>query len=166
MLIRRPSRIGGTDRLTLGLAAGAVATAGTVLIGQVARMARRRQAAASADAGVIETAEHALEAATQATQDTVTVAIEGYAAAPKRETVLFNILSGFSGGFALMRFSTPGASAAAGGRWATCGVGGRHVHHFVPGILTRVRWPAAPDSSPRASGSSRSSRCRSAPGSA
>ena len=52
MFIRRPSRISGTDRLTLGLAAGAVATAGTVLIGQVARMARRRQAAASGDAGV------------------------------------------------------------------------------------------------------------------
>ena len=121
--------------MTLGLAAGAVATAGTVLIGQVARMARRRQAAASADAGVIETAEHALEAATQATQDTVTVAIEGYAAAPKREAVLFNVLSGFSAGFALMRFSAWGIR---GGWWplGNVRVGGRHVHHFVPGILT------------------------------
>ena len=52
---------------------------------------------------MIETAEHALEAATQATQDTVTVAIEGYVAAPKGETILFNMLSGFVGGFALMR---------------------------------------------------------------
>ncbi len=121
--------------MTLGLAAGAVATAGTVLIGQVARMARRRQAAASGDAGVIETAEHALEAATQATQDTVTVAIEGYAAAPKREAVLFNVLSGFSAGFALMRFSAWGIR---GGWWplGNVRVGGRHVHHFVPGILT------------------------------
>ena len=98
-------------------------------------MARRRQAAAPGDAGVIETAEHALEAATQATQDTVTVAIEGYAAAPKREAVLFNVLSGFSAGFALMRFSAWGIR---GGWWpfGNVRVGGRHVHHFVPGILT------------------------------
>ena len=57
---------------------------------------------------MIETAEHALGAATLATQDTVTVAIEGYRRRRRGETVLFNILTGFIGVFALMRVSTWG----------------------------------------------------------
>jgi len=132
---RRRRNRGRADRLTLGLAGAAIATSAAAFAGQFARMARRRTAGASADTGVIETAEHALEAATLATQDTVTVAIEGYVAAPKGETILFNMLSGFVGGFALMRLSTWGIR---NGWWPTSNVKvrGRHVHHFVPGILT------------------------------
>ena len=131
---RRRSR-GRADRLTVGLAGTALATSAAVFAGHVARMARRHQGGASADGGVIETAEHALEAATLATQDTVKVAIEGYSAAPKGETILFNILSGFVGGFALMRLSTWGIRS---GWWPSGNVRvrGRHVHHFIPGILT------------------------------
>jgi hypothetical protein len=76
---------------------------------------------------VIETAEHALG-------DSLTVAIEGYSAASRRETILFNLLSGFTGSFALMRLSTWGIRSG----WWPVGnvrVGGRHVHHFIPGIL-------------------------------
>ena len=63
------------------------------------------------------------------------VAIEGYVSAPKGETILFNMLSGFVGGFALMRLSTWGIR---NGWWPTSNVKvrGRHVHHFLPGILT------------------------------
>jgi hypothetical protein len=131
---RRRNR-GRADRLTLGLAGAALATSAAVFAGQFARMARRRTAGSSTDSDVIETAEHALEAATQATQDTVTVAIEGYVSAPKGETILFNMLSGFVGGFALMRLSTWGIR---NGWWPTSNVKvrGRHVHHFLPGILT------------------------------
>ena len=129
-------RRGRADRLTVALAAAAVGTAGTVLVGQVARMARRRVAGEDGPTGgVLESAEHALGAATQATQDSLTVAIEGYSAAPHRETVLFNLLSGFTGSFAIARLSTWGIRS---GWWPTGNVrvGGRHVHHFVPGILT------------------------------
>jgi hypothetical protein len=123
------------DRVTLGLAAAAVGTAGTVLAGQVARMARRRVAAAeSPPDGVLESAELAIGAATRATQDSVTVALEGYSAAPKSETVLFNILTGFTGSFALVRLSTWGMRSG----WWPLGnvrVGGRQVHLFVPWIL-------------------------------
>ena len=55
-----------------------------MLVGQVARLARRRLAEAEEAAessGVLASAEHALGAATQATQDSLTVAIEGYTAA-------------------------------------------------------------------------------------
>jgi hypothetical protein len=128
------------DRWVRGLAAAAVGTAGTVVGGELLRLARRRRRQAEADpeiatpAGVLETAELALFSTGQATQDTVTVALEGYAATPRHETVLFNLLSGFLGSFALMRLSTAGIRAG----WWPIGnvrVGGRHIHHFVPGIL-------------------------------
>jgi hypothetical protein len=122
------------DRLTLGLAGLAVATAGTVIAGELARLVRRRAQAADPPAGVIDTAEHAIATAGLATQDAVAVAVEGYEAAPRSETVLFNMLSGFVGGFALVRLSTAGIRSG----WWPAGnvrVGGRHIHHFVPGIL-------------------------------
>jgi hypothetical protein len=128
------------DRWVRGLAAVAVATAGTVVGGELYRLARRRVREAEADpeiespSGVIETAEMALASTGQATQDTVTVALEGYAATPRHETVLFNLLSGFLGSFAVMRLSTAGIRA---GWWplGNVNVRGRHIHHFVPGIL-------------------------------
>jgi hypothetical protein len=105
-----------------------------VLVAELARLARRRTSAAPEASSVLESAEHALGAATQATQDTVMVAVEGYSAAPRRETVLFNILTGFTGAFALVRLSTWGIR---GGWWpfGHVRVRGRHVHHFLPGIL-------------------------------
>jgi hypothetical protein len=126
---------GRADRLTLGLAAVAIGTAGTVIAGEVAKLTRRRvKEELPDDAPVLDTAEHAIGAAGLATQDTATVAIEGYEATPRGETVLFNMLSGFVGGFVFMRVSTAGIR---GGWWPTGNVtvGGRHIHHFVPGIL-------------------------------
>jgi hypothetical protein len=130
---RRHDRL-SADRVTLGLAAAAAATAGTVIAGQVARLARRRLAAEESSDSVLESAEHALGAATQAGRDSITVALEGYSAASKHETVLFNILTGFTGSFAAVRLSTWGIRS---GWWpfGNVHVRGRHVHHFVPGIL-------------------------------
>lgn len=133
-LVRR-RRVGSrADRVTLGLAALAVGTAGTVMAGEGLRMALRRGRAQPDAEGTIESAAQAIGTAGRATQDTVTVALEAYDAAPRRETVLFNLLSGFVGGFALMRLSTWGQR---GGWWpfGTMNLGGRHIHHFVPGIL-------------------------------
>lgn len=48
--------------------------------------------------------------------------------------MLFNLLAGFLGSFALVRLSTYGIRE----RWGpfrNVSVGGRHIHHFVPGIL-------------------------------
>ncbi len=120
--------------MTLGLAAAAVATAGTVIAGELARLTRRRVQDVDAPEGVIDTAEQALATAGMATQDAVAVAVEGYGAGNRSEMVLFNILSGFVGGFTLMRISTAGIR---GGWWPSGNVRlrGRHIHHFVPGIL-------------------------------
>ena len=98
----------GADRLTLGLAGLALATAGTVIGGELLRLARRRSEEAGSSAGMLDTAEQAAVVAGEAAQDTFFVAIEGYDATPRHETVLFNVLSGFLGGFALMRVSTLG----------------------------------------------------------
>ena len=122
----------------MGLAGLAIATAGSVLATEITRLARRRVRGSDSPngptpAGVLKTAEQALGTAGRATQDTVAVAIEGYEATPRHETVLFNLLSGFVLGFALMRLSTAGIR---GGWWPFGNVrlGGRHIHHFVPGI--------------------------------
>lgn len=97
-------------------------------------MARRRARTRAQPAGVLETAEQAIETAGRATGDTVAVAIEGYEAAPRRERALFNLLSGFVLSFALVRVST---HAMRDGWWPLGNVrlGGHHIHHFVPGIL-------------------------------
>jgi hypothetical protein len=111
----------------VGLAAVSLGGAGTVLVGQFGRMLRRR----AHDHG---DGEALVEAAPAAALDTVGVAVSGYTAGPRSETVLFNLLAGFLGAFTLVRISTWGIRD----RWwpfENVSVGGRHIHHFVPGIL-------------------------------
>lgn len=116
-----------SDKSTVALAAAAIGTAGVAVGGQFARMLRRRkQEHPESDA--------LLEVAPAAAVDTVSVAVDAYASAPRSETVLFNLLSGFLGSFALVRLSTWGIRD----NWWPLGnvkVQGRHIHHFVPGIL-------------------------------
>jgi len=100
---------------------------GVVLADQFSRMLRRR-------AHERRDHEPLREAAPAAAADTVGVAVRGYEAAPRSETVLFNLLAGFIGSFALVRLSTWGIRD----RWGpfrNVSIGGRHIHHFVPGIL-------------------------------
>jgi hypothetical protein len=122
------------DRLTLGLATVAVGTAGTVIATEVARLARRRVRPAAEPPVLHQGPERPLEATGRATQDAVAVLVEGYEATSRTEKVLFNMLTGFVSAFALVRLSTAGIR---GGWWPASNVslGGRHIHHFVPGIL-------------------------------
>jgi len=98
-----------------------------VIAGQFGRMLQRRRHERG-------DAEALAEAAPAAAADTVGVAVRGYAATPRSETVLFNLLAGFLGAFTLVRISTWGIRDS----WwpfENVSVGGRHIHHFVPGIL-------------------------------
>jgi hypothetical protein len=124
---REPKASERHERVTLGLAGVAIATAGSVLIGQIIKMARRRVRSPEAPEETL------LEATTAATRDSATVLVEGYDEGPHHERVLFNLLSGFVVTFGLVRLSTAGIR---GGWWPTGNVtvGGRHIHHFVPGI--------------------------------
>lgn len=140
MPLLRRSKQRDFDRVTFGLGAAALATAGTVVVGELMRLAKRRVREAEEDpevptpVGVLETAEQAIVSTQLATQDTARVVIQGYAATPRHETVLLNLLGGFVGSFALVRATTHGRRA---GWWPLGSVefGGRHIHHFVPGIL-------------------------------
>lgn len=122
----------GDEKLTVGLAGLAAGTVGAVIAGEFARRIRRR--AVEEGSAPVPRPGEALHVAAQATQDTVRVAIEGYESASRRETVLFNLLSGFAGAFAFARISTSGIRS---GWWplGNVSVGGRHIHHFVPGML-------------------------------
>jgi len=117
---------GHSERATVGLAAVALGAAGAVLAGQYGRMLQRRS---REDDG-----EGLVEAAPVAARDTVGVAVSGYAEAPRSETVLFNLLAGFLASFALVRISTWGIRDN-WGPFRNVSLGGRHIHHFVPGIL-------------------------------
>jgi hypothetical protein len=97
------------------------------MVGQFSRMFARRASEA-------HDPEALLESAPAAAADTVGVAVRGYEEAPRYETVLFNLLAGFLGSFALVRLST-WAIRDGRGPFRNVSIGGRHIHHFVPGIL-------------------------------
>jgi hypothetical protein len=118
-----------SERATVGLAAVAMVGAGAVIADQFGRLLARRAHEQRRDE------EHQLSLIpAEAARDTVAVAVRGYVAAPRSETVLFNLLAGFLGAFATVRLST-WAIRARVGPFRNVHVGGRHVHHFVPGIL-------------------------------
>ena len=117
----------------MGLAAVALLGAGAVLSDQFGRMLSRRarERRREEDGPQLTLSENLFEAAAK---DTVSVAVSGYTAAPHSETVLFNLLAGFLGSFATVRLSTLGIRAGRG-PFRNVHVRGRHIHHFVPGIL-------------------------------
>jgi hypothetical protein len=127
--VRTRARLGWarSERATVGLAAVALSGAGIVVAGQFSRMLARR-------ASTARDPEALLESAPAAAADTVGVAVRGYAEAPRSETVLFNLLGGFLGAFIVVRLST-WAIRDGRGPFRNVRIGGRHIHHFVPGIL-------------------------------
>jgi zinc transporter ZupT len=128
---RRASGLGerGAERVTVGLALLAVGTLGALVAGEVTRLVKRRR-----ESGEVPTPDTIVDVAGLATRDTIAVARRGLKATPHHETVLFNLLQGFLGAFAFARLSTWGIRH---GWWPSRNVvlGGRHIHHFVPGIV-------------------------------
>jgi hypothetical protein len=138
LLPRRSSELRALEgRLTKGLAVTAAAASGAVIAGEVTRRYRRRLAERHPDEGHAlrpDSTVEALQVAGQASQDTLLVALAGYDAASRRETTMFNLFSGFVGASLFVRVSTLGIRE---GWWPfdNVSVGGRHIHHYVPGIL-------------------------------
>src|SRR5436190_16974008 len=114
------------ERVTVGLAVFAGGSLGTLVTGELLRMARRRR-----ESDETATPASLVDAAGLATRDTLAVARRGIQATPHRETVLFNLLQGFLGAFAIARISTWGIRS---GWWPfeNVRVSGRHIHHFIP----------------------------------
>ena len=122
-----------SERATVGLAAFALGAAGAVAAGQFSRMLARRAAERSPDDALLDP-EALIGSAPAAAADTVGVAVRAYAEAPRSEVILFNLLAGFLGSFAFVRLSTLGIRGGFG-PFRNVSIGGRHIHHFVPGIL-------------------------------
>jgi len=125
------------DRLTRVLGPIAVVTTGAVLLGEGIRRYRGRVVdRRPEDTHILPRAEstaEALELAGLASQDTVRVAVTGYRTASRAETAIFNMFAGFVGASLFVRVSTLGIRE---GWWGgNVRLGGRHIHHFVPGIL-------------------------------
>ncbi len=114
------------DRATAALAVGTIAIAGLVVAAQYSRLLSRRTHSRETE-GLIDSAP-------AAAVDTVNVAVEGYSVTPNRELVLFNLLAGFLGSFALVRLTT-WSIREEWGPLRNVNIAGRHIHHFVPGIL-------------------------------
>ena len=139
MFGRRRSKLRAfEDRLTLILAPTAALATGAVVLGELLRRYRGRIAARHPDDPHVlpraESPAEAIELAGLASQDTVRIAVTGYRTASRQETAMFNLFAGFVGASLFARVSTLGIREG----WWPLGnvrVGGRHIHHFVPGIL-------------------------------
>jgi hypothetical protein len=117
------------ERATVGLAVLALGPAVALIGGELLRMARRRR-----ESGETATPANLVDAAGYATLDTITVAGRGIRATPHHEIALFNILQGFLGAFVIARASTWGIRRGRG-PFRNVRISGRHIHHFIPGIL-------------------------------
>jgi hypothetical protein len=131
---RPPQRTGlRPDRKTWTLAALAVSAVGAFAAAEVGRVWRRGSAPVPAEA------DNVVEAAATATRETAAIALEGFRASPKRDRTLLNLLLSFSGMVLFVR-STTGVIHWRGefGPFRSVRAGGRHVHHFVPGIVVMM----------------------------
>jgi len=125
----RATRRQRLDRATLGLGVAALAATGAAAAGEVAHIWRRGSAPLPTET------DHVLAAVGEAAKETVEVTVEGYRAAPVREAALLNMLLSFVLTFGFARLSTTTIHRRGRfGPFRDVHVGGRHVHHFVPGI--------------------------------
>jgi hypothetical protein len=118
----------GRGTLALGLAAGAVV--GAVVVFELRRVWRRGSAHA------LSHAQHPFLAAEEAVAETAQVARAGYRIVSTRENSLFNLLASFATTFLLARSVTFLLRRRKRfGPFRNLRAGGRHIHHYVPGIV-------------------------------
>jgi hypothetical protein len=113
----------------LGLAA--LASVGAGVADELARVWRRGSAPLPAQTDDV------LLAAGEAARETVEVAVAGYRETPTRETALLYLLGSYVITFGLVRTSTYVIRRRGEfGPFRNVRLGRRHIHHFVPGIVT------------------------------
>ena len=112
MALNRPTR-------TELLAAGAIGITAAAIVQEV-RMIRRRTHTALPAAAI----------------ETVEVAVAGYHLSSRRERELFNLLISYAIAAGIVRASTHTIRVRGGwGPFRNRRISGRHIHHFIPGIL-------------------------------
>ena len=118
------------DRKTWALGATALGSTGLLAAGELTRVWRKGSAPLPTQTTDV------LGAAEEAVAETVEVAVTGYRTGSRRENALLNLLGSFTITFAVTRFST--LVIRRRGRLGPIHdfrIGGRHIHHFVPGIV-------------------------------
>jgi hypothetical protein len=119
----------GRGTLALGLAAGA--GVGAVVVFELRRVWRRGSAH-----DALSHAHHPLLAAEEAVAETAQVARAGYRIVSTRENSLFNLLASFATTFLFARSVTFVLRRRKRfGPFRNLRAGGRHIHHYVPGIV-------------------------------
>jgi len=118
------------NRRTVILGGAALATTGVVLAGEIWRVWRRGSAPLPAQT------DHVLGAGAEAIGQTLQAARAGYRGATRREHALLNLVTAFSVTWIGARVTAHvirrhGHAGPVGNVF----LGGRHIHHFVPGIL-------------------------------
>jgi hypothetical protein len=117
------------DRRTAVLGALALAGAAAGAVSEYGRVWRRGSAPLPSETG------HVLAAAEEAAREAVEVARASYRESPAREAAFFNLLASFLVTFGLVRTSTHVIRRRGTfGPFRDLRAGGRHIHHFVPGI--------------------------------
>jgi hypothetical protein len=117
------------DRRTTVLGALSLAGAAAGAVSEYGRVWRRGSAPLPSETG------HVLAAAEEAAREAVEVARAGYRESPVREAAFFNLLASFLVTFGLVRTSTYVIRRRGTfGPFRNLRAGGRHIHHFVPGI--------------------------------
>ena len=130
----RRRRVRAEKRGTWALGIAAVGLGGAVLGSEMARVWKRRSAeigddGARADSTVLDVADEVM-------RDTVAVVAAGYETGSTVENALLNLLASFSATFAVIRVSTHLIRRRGRlGPLRNVVVSGRHIHHFVPGIV-------------------------------
>jgi hypothetical protein len=129
---RRPwhARLSPAERRTIGIGVVAAATTAVLMAGEVGRMWRRGSAPLPSEA------DHVLQAAEVAVEETVIAARLGYEDAPGRANALFNLLASFVTTFGAARgitFLLRGRRRV--GPFRDLHIARRHIHHYVPGIV-------------------------------
>ena len=126
-LTRRSRRRYPRRALVIGaLAAG---TTGGVAAAELARVWKWGSAPLPAET------ENVLEAGRKASMETLEVAVEGFKASPRGETALLNLLGSFVATLGVVRASTWSIRhRGTFGPFRNLQAGGRHIHHFIPGI--------------------------------
>jgi hypothetical protein len=77
-----------------------------------------------------------LEAGAEAARETVEVAVAGYRASPTRENAVLNLLISYAVTAGIVRASTHSIrNKGRFGPFRNTRIGGRHIHHFIPGIV-------------------------------
>jgi hypothetical protein len=118
------------ERRTLAIGALAALTTGAVVAGEVGRVWRRGSAPLPGETGDL------LQAAEEAVTETVEAAVVGYQDVSTGENAMFNLLAAFVTSFTVARaIAALLRGRRSVGPFRNVEVGGRHIHHFVPGIV-------------------------------